>query len=294
MIKTNELPAKTGFASTDSFLVDMPSGTGRLSGTEAVNFILRTLPHLKAFEEASGAGLHNSLYRGKNLGTSVTSDQYAAIHAGTFDGLWIGDYWVINSVIWRIADFDYWLHSGDTECTVHHAVIVPDQTLYNAKMNDSNVTTGGYVGSKMYTDNLAQAKTAVNNAFGATHILSHRAYLSNAVTDGRPSGGAWCDSTVDLMTEQMVYGGKALGPTSDGTTVPAVYTVEKSQLALFRLCHEKTIATALADGTRNWWWLRDVVSAADFAGVGNGGHCSTHYASNSGGVRPAFALRKAA
>ena len=35
----------------------------------------------------TGAGAHNSIYRGKNLGTSVTAAQYAAIKAGTFDDM---------------------------------------------------------------------------------------------------------------------------------------------------------------------------------------------------------------
>ena len=37
------------------------------------------------------AGFHNSVYRGKYLGSSVTAEQYAQISAGTFDDLFIGD-----------------------------------------------------------------------------------------------------------------------------------------------------------------------------------------------------------
>jgi len=155
----------------------------------------------------SGAGLHNSLYRGKSLGTAVTEAQWAAITAGTFEDMYIGDYWTIGGVNWRIADFDYWLRSGDTECTAHHVVVVPDTCLYNAKMNDENVVTGGYMGSKMYTENLDSAKTTINTAFGSAHVLSHKLWLTNAVTNGKATGGAWVASTVDLMTEEMVYGG---------------------------------------------------------------------------------------
>ena len=38
------------------------------------------------------AGYHNSVFRGKYLGTSVTAEQHAQIAAGTFKGLYIGDY----------------------------------------------------------------------------------------------------------------------------------------------------------------------------------------------------------
>lgn len=147
------------------------------------------------------AGLHNALYRGKYLGDSLTAEQSAAIRSGKFTDLWVGDYWTIAGVNYRIADFDYFLRSGDTECTQHHAVIVPDTALYSAAMNPTNVTTGGYVGSEMYTKNLAQAKATIKAAFGADHILMHREYLCNAVSNGRPSGGAWFDSDIELMSE---------------------------------------------------------------------------------------------
>ena len=36
------------------------------------------------------------------------------------------------------------------------------------------------------------------------------------------------------------------------------------------------------------WWLRDVVSAANFANVNNNGNCNNNNASNTNGVRPDF------
>jgi len=230
----------------------------------------------------NNAAAHNAIYRGENLGTAVTSAQYAAIKAGTFEDLYIGDYWVINGVNWRIAAFDYYLNCGDTSCTTHHAVIVPDTCLYNHVMNDSNITTGGYTGSKMYTEGLEQAKTTIKAAFSG-HVLSHRVYLVNAVTDGHPSAGAWFDSEVELMNEQMVYGGAIFMPIANGSAVYSNYRVEKSQLPLFahepsRICNRAT------------WWLRDVVSASYFAFVDYTGRAHSLGASYSFGVRPAFCI----
>ena len=48
----------------------------------------------------------NRLYRGKNLGTSIPSDIHARIKAGNFDGLYLGDYWVIDGVTCRILGFN--------------------------------------------------------------------------------------------------------------------------------------------------------------------------------------------
>ena len=258
------------------------------------------------------AGYHNSIYRGKSLGTSFTADQSAAIRAGTFDGIFVGDFWTIAvpayswtdtggtvhnesavTVTFRVADCDYYLHSGDTECTTHHVVVAPDTILYTARMNATNTTEGAYVGSEMYTNNLRRAKALFTAAFGSGHILTHREYLQNAVTDGRCTAGAWYDSTVELMTEPMVYGGFAFDSSSpDGTGGTAIdstfnrYTVGKSQLSLFRLRHDLTITGT--GSSRAWWWLRNVVSAACFALVATGGYCRYYHASGAGsGVRPA-------
>lgn len=233
---------------------------------------------------ASGAGAHNSVYRGANLGTSVTSAQWAAIQAGTFDDMYIGDYWVIGGVTYRIAAFDYYLRAGDTDMTTHHVTLVPDVPMYTHVMNDTNVTTGGYVGSKMYTSGLTQAKSTINTAFGSTHVLTHRQYLHNAVTNGRPSGGSWYDSTVELMTEQNVYGGKVFGVGNDGSSVPMLYTVDKSQYPLFAFRPDLI-------SNRQTFWLRDVVSAAHFANVGANGYADCYDASTVYGVRPAFSIK---
>ena len=243
---------------------------------EGVNTILAQLTY-------DNAGAHNSIYRGKNLGTTVTEEQWEAISSGTFTDLYIGDYWVIGGVNWRIAAFDYYLNCGDTSFTKHHAVIVPDTCLYSAQMNTTNVTTGAYKGSAMYTANLTQAKSTINSAFGSSHVLSHRIYLSNATSNGRASAGEWTDSTVDLMCEHMVYGSGIFSPVSDGSNVPNNYRVEKGQLPLFALEPSRIC-------NRDTWWLRDVITAALFAGVTYHGHAHCSNASNSHGVRPAFCI----
>ena len=231
----------------------------------------------------TGAGAHNAIYRGKSLGTAVTEAQWAAIKAGTFEDMYIGDYWTIGGVTYRIAAFNYYYNTGDTACTKNHITLVPDANMYTHVMNDTNITTGAYVGSKMYTEGLTQAKTTINSAFGEAHILNHRQYLQNAVTDGYASGGSWYDSTVELMTEQNVYGGKVFGNQLNGTALPNSYTVDKSQYPLFTFRPDM-------QSNRQWFWLRDVVSASHFASVGYGGFANSTSASDAAGVRPAFSI----
>ena len=225
--------------------------------------------------------LRRVIFRGKNLGTALTAVQKAAIKDASFTGMFLGDYWNIGGRIWRIVDMDYWYNCGDTAFTSHHLVIMPDEALYNAQMNTTNVTTGGYVGSEMYKKNLEKAKTIVNAAFQGS-VLTHREYLCNAVANGRPSGGAWFDSSVELPNEPMMYGHLHFSPTSDGSTVPSIYTISKTQLALFMVCPKFIVNRSYNQ------WLRDVVSSAYFALVYDDGNTAYYGASNSLGVRPVF------
>lgn len=284
-IQTKKVPELVAItAPANSNLIPIHDGTGLKKITyqnlaAAVNQPVRDEIAPLLF---NNAGAHNAIYRGKNLGSSVTAAQYAEIAAGTFKDMYIGDYWTIGGVNYRIAAFDYYLNCGDTNTTAHHVVLVPDTNLYSHVMNDTNITTGAYVGSKMYTEGLEQAKTTIKAAF-SDHVLSHRIYLSNATSNGKASAGAWVDSEVDLMCEHMVYGNGVFSPVSDGSTIPNNYRVEKSQLPLFQ--HEPSRIRNRAS-----WWLRDVISASNFARVTYLGNANYHTASNSTGVRPAFCI----
>lgn len=276
--------------------IDDTAGTGDTSSVWSADKTSRELTSVNdnitkicADVIADGAGAHNAIYRGKYLGSAVTAEQWAAIRAGTFADLFIGDYWTINGVNYRIAAFDYWYNTGDTACTTHHVVIVPDTCLVEScKMNNSNITTGAYIGSDFYTGangntGRATAQGIVNSAFGAAHILSHRECLMNAVTNGYESGHSIYDVKIELMNELMVCGSNIFHNIENGTNMPSNYTMSKSQLPLFRYRHDLI-------GIRVYWWLRDVVSAEAFARFSSAGYASTDNASNSLGIRPAFAI----
>lgn len=243
--------------------------------------------NLKSIVVAPNGAAHNAIFRGKDITdlfyNGTLSQQIAA---GTFDDIFIGDY-ITGKTSGRkylVADINYRLHCGDTECTKPHVLMIPERIMGTAQMNDSHVITGGYVGSKMYTTNLAQFKTVIQNDFGSGHILNHRELLTNAVTDGKSSGWAWYDSTIELMNESMVYGHNAWGSHHGYET-----GIDKSQLSLFK--HKPDLIVTLNDaGSRYWYWLRDVVSSSTFASVGGAGDAGYAGAGDSGGVRPAFLI----
>lgn len=241
----------------------------------------------------NNAGAHNGIYRGKDITdlfyNGTLSQQIAA---GTFDDIFIGDY-IIGNVSHRkylVADINYRLNMGDTECTTPHILMVPEKIMGTAKMNDTNITTGAYVGSKMYTEYLAPFKAVIQNDFETSHIVQHRNLFANAVTNGYESAGGWFDSTIELMNEIMVYGSNIFHNIQNGANLAYNYTMDKQQLSLFRLKPALTVARNDA-GERYWYWLRDVVSASYFADVYNTGFAGSTSASGAGGVRPAFLIK---
>lgn len=274
-LNMSELDQITALAATDKVMIGTSAGVRAVSASDALFGIL---------DACISVEQRRNIFRGKSLGAAFTAAQKNEIKANTFKGMFLGDYWEIGGHIWRIVDFNYWLNSGDASCSTPHLVIMPDAQLYAAQMNESNVTTGGYVGSKMYTEHLANAKTIVNSAFGSSNVLNHRTLLVNAVTNGQPSGGSWYDSTVELPNEIMMYGCHVFTPSNDGTNIPYLYTIDKTQLALMQMYPR------FINPHRNWYWLRDVVSGAFFAYVDGGGSPDYHNASASGGVRPVFGV----
>ena len=271
-VNLSELTQVNALVSGNKLLVGTTEGNKAIAAEDALFAMLDSFAPVE---------LRRVIFRGKNLGTALTAVQKAAIKDGSFKGMFLGDYWSIGGRIWRIVDMDYWYNCGDTAFTSHHLVIMPDEALYNAQMNTTNVTTGGYVGSEMYKTNMANAKTIVNAAFQGS-VLTHREHLCNAVANGKQSGGAWFDSSIELPSEIMMYGHIHFGNASDGNTIPNIYTPSKTQLALFMVCPR------FITDRSHVQWLRDVVSSAYFALVGDYGSANCSSASDSRGVRPVF------
>lgn len=285
-MKITDYPKATELASDDSFIIDGPT-----NGTRHI--LKENLP----WGEGGGGSVpgtepawvsHRNTYRGKNLGSIFTDEQKSAIANETFDDLYIGDYWSIGNFDWIIADINYWLNTGgnlEEKCTTPHLVIVPRTSLYTIKMNDTNTTNGGYLGSKLYTQGLNDAKTMIYTAFGENNILTHEEQLSNAVTNGYVSGVTWIQSKVEIMNQIMVIGSMVFPGYPSVGSPGSNYTIDKTQLSLFRL-NPISILTGAE------YYLRDVTSAASFTAIMGSGNVHAYqpaYASGAG-VRPAFGL----
>ena len=291
-MRLSEYDKVNALEKTDAFVLDTSAGTKSILAIDMAKALAgmedekADISFYEQLDDQIPMELRRNLWRGKNLGSVVTEKQWNEIGNGTFRGLFLGDYWEINGYKWRIMDFDYWLHKGDTPCETNHLVIMPDVGLYTSAMNDTDTTEGGYVGSKMYKSGLNQAKEMVNSAFGTAHVLNHRELLINTVKDGHASAGSWYDSTVELPNEIMMYGCYIFTPAGNGTIIPYLYLVDKDQLAGTK-AYPKMI-----DFHEDGAWFRDVVSANSFSSIGSAGFADTHYAHNGLGVCPVFGICK--
>lgn len=211
--------------------------------------------------------MHRNIFQGKSLGESITEEQLTAIRDGTVDGLYIGDYWEINGVRYRIADINYWRNVGYPETVQKpHILIVPDTTLGSGQMNANNSTAGGYRNSSMKNARLNQIANSLPDAF-KNILISHRMF----------SDGTWINASVDLMNEIMVHG------TYICTDNNSRQTSDTQQLSLFRLCPElKSIGQN--------YWLRNVAGSQTYTLISQYGDASTDAATSTYGIRPVFAI----
>ena len=213
----------------------------------------------------------------------------AEVAAGNFSNVRPGDYIIGASTgkkYW-VVDLDYYYqHGSSSSFSKHHLTMMCAWNTGSKAMNSTNITTGGYVGSEMYTTHIpAVISDFLTPDFGS-NLLNFPCYLSNATNaslardsglTGGSSAGAWSDEKAILPGEVQVYGTKAYGNARDIGN-------HKQQLAMFReYGYNKVVG-------RDSIWLRDVASSAFFAYATNTGGVYYINASTTGGVRPLFVL----
>ena len=281
MSQVNNYPSTGSFSDDDSVLITgATSGLRRMPVSAFQDNVTAKAADLRAIMELCPPAIsHRMIYRGKNLGTSFTTEQSQAVQNGTFTDMYVGDYWVINGKTRRIGDIDYFIHCGDGNVNLgHHLLMVDDDVDLTVDgstthfMNDTGTTAGGFKGSKMWNTTIPnQILPDITTAFG-NHLLKHREYISNAVTDGVPTGGEWVDTTYNIFNEAMYYGTVVNGANNAGTGLFNT-GCSKNQIKLFMLNQSSM-------NRRMNIWLRDVVSAAAFAFVTNNGNAGMDPASS--------------
>lgn len=294
-LKTNKKLVCVKAGTSDSTLTLSSTGEGAYITDGTCAWVIDSLA-----DGNYSAGHGNGVYRGVDVTNYWESgDMSANIQSGKFVGMHIGD-WIVKSVTvdgttysnvkWILGDFDYHLHRGDTETTTHHVLVFPEGALGTTRMNPTNTTEGGYVASEMWTSIIPLNVIGIQTAFGSTHVLSHKEFLTNNVDMAAPSKGwpkrigmadnwVWTAVTVNIFNEAMICGNTPFS--SSGFDVGECNT----QVAAMRL------NKSLSFSRSGWCWLRSVASGTAFTFASYYGRTDGNEASNSAGrVRPYFLL----
>ncbi len=249
----------------------------------------------------AGIALRRNTYRGKDI-TSLwkSGDLYTQIADGTFADVYVGDYIQSerkdafnNKIVWLIADIDNYWHQGWKDgddayntngLTKHHATIIPAYKLEDNRMNSTNTTLTGYMGSEMYKTTLAKILQNYVTPDFSGHVLSYQNLSSNKVDEksGASSNWSWDSRQIDLMSEVNVYG---------TTVVSSNYYdigLDNRQYAIFQLRPE--LINQDISGSRFNYWLKAIKDTALYCRIGRDGVSDYEYASNSSGVRPRFLI----
>ena len=236
----------------------------------------------------SGSGAANRLAFKEEI-TEITDEMFASIADGSFDKVHVGMHYTAPSGRkYFFADADYFFGHGDTEMTDHHMLVIEDECQGTAQHQTTNVTTGGATSSLIYTTYLPAHQSELEADFGAAHIKEARLLLSNAVSNGMPSGWAWAGKKSFLLNMPMVFGHYLQYSGNTGEMFNGGNRVR--QCALFQAMPETIISRLASTQARQWWWTDDVASAAYFGGVGTDGGAAYAGASDAGGVRRAFLI----
>ena len=274
------------------------------------------------------AAFHNSIVRGKDITSYYTDGTLWDRIAGTngfkpYEDLYLGDYFKMSRAISAyeqtqqhqatgsqyvtIAGFDCMRRNGDRDSmNFNHITCVPGQfrsgTFYfgRSRMNPTNTTVGGYVGSEMYTTTIGEVATEGSTEATATinqqlyaefgsHLKTSKELLSNTINasgynrfgtnNGCSNSCSWCSCQAVLMSEVEVYGATVWSSSGFDTGTACM------QLPLF--AKDK----ACINNRSTYYWLKDVANASLFCradGNGRAGHGTSNDATVC--VRPRFNL----
>ena len=246
----------------------------------------------------------NGIYRGINVGTISSTSELETwltdhnVGLGVYTDLYLGDYITIQdgtyNANWMIAGFDTefykgWLVDGSSDVqwiNQPHITLIPRAPLFNAQMNPTNTTSGGYKGSAMHTSTLPTVVSNLQTVLG-THLLKRYALLSNAVDTTRSNmfgtaGGAsssweWTEVYATLPSEMQIYGSTIWSSSGYDTGEACM------KLPVFNFINHVRFA--------RWsFWLRGVASSSDFCDASASGRADVWDASGSLGVRPVICI----
>ncbi len=239
-----EIAVAKGYTGTESQWLESLIGGGQWQTLNARTQILSEM----------GGATHNSIFRGKDLGSTITGAQYNAIKNGTFDDMYIGDYWTFGGVKHRIAHFDYFLgrsmyyaekiQPGDIAAksyhrtTPHHVILLPDASIITGKWHTEDTILQGYYGTNFWNEILPQIYTMLGGYVGAEHLLEFQQTMAAKMNDAHTQVGYTSQYVMaSLLSVQELFGYPSVNlRTAQYTNIDDIWWT--TEFALFRLAQE--------------------------------------------------------
>lgn len=240
-MKISDLPIKNVIATNDSLIVDNNgTSTQRIKVTDLAFAQFAYLPQTR-----------NQIIRGKSLGSAFTEWHKTQIQTGTFNDMFLGDYWEYGGVKWRIVDFNYYNSSANG--VKNHVIILPDQNLSRTAATSAENSTKNYCDSLMYNA-AAALKSRFATLFGDSYIMGHFDSFANDY-DGSSTYPYYSDEALSrggifttLPDEIMLFGAHIMASNQAGRN--ANIHITGRQFAYFK-------AGAPMPTPTEDFWLRD-------------------------------------
>ena len=173
---------------------------------------------------------------------------------------------------WVVVGADTELYKGDLKLVQPHLSLIPVTNLGKSKMNDSDITYGAYVASKMNRQTIPAIVAALQKVLGR-HLLARRVKLANNIdSNGKSNASAYYTVYANLLCERQVW---------DYSEFENFYDIGDDAEALPGFKNYKDNIYGYS-----WFWLRSVFYKDSFVGGYSNGDVSVDDASFSGGVRP--------
>ena len=279
------------------------------------------------FNNYNIAGFHNSIVRGKDITSYYEDGSLWDRIAGktgfkSYEDLYLGDYFkmsrpisaynqdqtyqLIGSQYVTIAGFDCMRGNGDSNViNFNHITCVPGQFrtgsfhFGRSRMNSTDTTTGGYLGSEMSTTTIGgivtegstEATATINQQLYAefgSHLKTTRELLSNSinasgynrfgVNSGCSNNLSWYSCQAVLMSEIEVFGSYVWSSSGYDTGTAC------KQLPLFAM------DKSCINNQSSYYWFKDVANSTNFCYTSNGSAGSYNASKANVYVRPRFIL----
>ena len=226
------------------------------------------------------AQTHNATYRGQDLG-SFDETFAGDIENGTFNNMWVGDYFVVNNHTYKIAGFNYKCGHEENTGLTNHLIMITD-VLSNQAMNSLNTTGGGFAKTNLFTNYFPQIESQLQTDFG-NHLLTFKSYLSTSVdSSGAPNNGQWYSLKACMCNSDMWWGSPS-EYSNNANGVKFNIGDEDTQLPIMNLHTDEQKSGGQSV------WLRDVYNSECFVYSGDG-YDSWSGASTSFGVQAFFLI----